>query len=384
MNALMVYVAATAGLALAASGTEAGMLIYSNRSHYAQDPDPPVDEYPKISVIIPAYREGAHVMDSVDSAIGMDYPGGKLEVILALEGDDEMTMRSLGKLANCTDAPCERGGIPVRAVINSSGSKGKPAALSEAAEAAEGDVICVLDADDVLDAGAAKAAVHVLAGDVAAVQLARDTRNPRERGSLTLAQHGELEVNNNYLIPAMKRLSGFVPILGSGYFVSRRALREVGMWNPRAPAEDLDLAMRLYERGYRVEFLSSPRVHTLAVTSLRRLLRQRERWTRGTLLLMPRAIRILGRTWPVVLSYMISPMAWMLADAWPVIWFLSPGTQALIAGATIASLALYALKIKMQGGTASAPLVSIVYALAAWLALGRLLIEPRSWTGTRA
>jgi len=384
MNALIVYVAATAGLALATSGAEAGLLIYSRTAGAGgPDPDPPMDEYPTLSIIIPAYGEGEHLMSAVESAVGVDYPRDRLEVVLALERDDDVTSEALGGLANCADAPCEHRGVRVRAVPNSSGIRSKPAALREAAKAASGDIICVLDAEDVLDREAAKAAVSAIAGDVAAVQLARDTRNPREKGSITLAQHGELEVNNNYFIPALRRLTGFVPILGSGYFVRRSALEEVGMWDPRAPAEDMDLTMRLYEGGYRVEFLGSPRVHTLAVTSLRGLLRQRERWIRGTLLLMPKAIRIVRRTWPVMLSYMVSPIAWMLADAWPLIWFISPGTQALIAGASAASLAIYAIKLKIQGGTASAPLVSIVYALATWLAMMKLVVAPRSWNRTR-
>ncbi|MFP3209500.1 MAG: glycosyltransferase family 2 protein [Nitrososphaeria archaeon] len=384
MNALLTYVAATAGLALAASGAEAGLLLYSRTAGPGSPyPDPQVDEYPTLSVIIPAYREGERVMDALDSAAGLDYPRDRLEVLLALEPDDDVTPRALGRLAGCTEAPCERGGIRVLVVRNSSGIRSKPAALREAARAARGDIICVLDAEDVLDRDAAKAAVGAIAGDVAAVQLARDARNPRERGPITIAQHGELEANNNYFIPALRRLTGFVPILGSGYFVRRSALEEVGMWDPRAPAEDLDLTVKLYERGYRVEFLGSPRVHTLAVTSLRGLIRQRERWIRGTLLVMPRAMKVLGRAWPVVLSYMVSPIAWMLADAWPLIWFVDPAAQALIAGASAASLAVYALKLRMQGGAPSAPLMSIVYAMAAWLAVAKLMVAPRSWSRTR-
>ncbi|MGC8970006.1 MAG: glycosyltransferase [Conexivisphaera sp.] len=386
MDALIAYVAATAGLALTTSGAEVGILAYSRVRGAGPDPDPPADEYPSVSIIIPAYREGPNLIRALESAVGEDYPREKLEVLLAVERGDVAVRRALEEigLAGCASSPCELRGVRVRVVENSSGLRSKPAALTEAARVAEGDVIGVLDADDIIDAGAARAAVQAMSGDVAAVQLARDTRNPRERGSITLAQHEELEANNNYLIPAMRRLTGFVPLLGSGYFVRRRALEEVGMWNPRAPAEDLELTLRLYGRGYRVEFLESPRVHTLAVTSLRRLLRQRERWVRGTILLIPSALRIAWRTWPVVLSYMVSPLAWLLADAWPAIWFLSPGARALIAAASVASLALYAVRLRMRGGAASAPLVSLVYAAAAWMAIWRLAVAPRSWTGTRS
>ncbi len=385
MNGFAIYVAASAGLALAASAAEAGILIYSRTYR-----DPPEEvargsaEVPTLSVIIPAYREGKHVLEALSSAVNLDYPADRLEVLLALEEGDEVTRRALGDLARCEESPCYVRGVEVRSVVHHGGRRSKPAALDAALRAARGEVIGVLDADDVFDREAAKAAVEVLAGGAAAVQLARDARNPDEGGSMTRAQQGELELNNEYLIPAMRRLTGFVPILGSGYFIVRKALEDVGGWDPKAPAEDLDLAIRLYEKGYRVEFLGYPRVHTLAITSLRRLLRQRERWVRGTLLLIPRALRIAGKTWPVLLSYMMPPMAWLLADAWPIIWFLSPGTQALIAGATAISLALYALKLRLQGTTYQAPIVSFVYAVATWLALGRLLLAPRSWVGTRS
>lgn len=68
-------------------------------------PMPPIDEaeLPTVSVIIPAYNEGALVRKAIDSVTHSDYPQHKFQVIAVDDGSSDNTWEHI--LAAAADSP---------------------------------------------------------------------------------------------------------------------------------------------------------------------------------------------------------------------------------------------------------------------------------------
>lgn len=118
--------------------------------------DAPVDEprLPRVSVIIPAYNEGALVREAILSAARSDYPTDRLEIIAVDDGSDDDTWQHIRAAA--LEAPA---GVNV-ATHRLPENRGKREALSAGFAMASGDVFVTLDSDSILAADALR---HVVA-----------------------------------------------------------------------------------------------------------------------------------------------------------------------------------------------------------------------------
>ncbi len=351
---------------------------------------------PLVSVIVPTYGDGNRLLRAVSSLLSQDYPKELYEVVIAGEADDPLlpnALRSLGLRAEDGFAGLVSG-VRVRVSLGTSHG-GKPAALNRALNIASGDVIGVLDSDDVAPADAISRAVAALLSGYSAAQLQREVEVPEwaRRGLLRAyvrGQSAEMKLYNKVLAPALMGFAGTSMIIGSGYFVWRWALDEVGGWSPYAPTEDIDLTVRLMASGLRIAFLPGPPVVEEPLTSIRAVIRQKERWVRGALLATYTALRGIRRTWPLILilimpawGYLMTPWLALLALAalspqlaewtleWSAVWLI-PAT------------AYYFLALR-RGGKALRPLPAIValYMLAGVLALPKLAVRRYEWRGSR-
>jgi Glycosyltransferases, probably involved in cell wall biogenesis len=313
------------------------------------------------------------------------------------EADDPTlpdALRALGLRAE-DDYEARVDGVTVRVSLGQARS-GKPTALNRAARLARGDVIGVLDADGVAPPDMLSRAAAALASGYEAVQLPREVEVPEwARRGVRLAyirgQAAEMRFYNRVLAPALMGFTGSAWLTGSGYFIWRWALRELGGWNPYAPTEDLDLSVRLLASGWRVAFVGGRPITEAPLTSLKAMVRQKERWVRGSLLATAAAVRGVRRTWPLLLffvmpawGYLLTPWVALLALAG-----LSPGLAVWTlawSAAWLAPVATYYALALRKGGRAVRPLpVSIaVYLVAGLLALPKLAFNRYEWRGSRS
>src|SRR3989338_886250 len=91
---------------------------------------------PFVSIIVPAYNEGAHVAACVRSLLALDYPRKRMEVIVV---DD----------ASADDTSAQARALGVRVVRNAR-NKGKAASLNRGIAVARGSLIATVDADSVV------------------------------------------------------------------------------------------------------------------------------------------------------------------------------------------------------------------------------------------
>lgn len=91
---------------------------------------------PLVSVVVPAYNVGtAFLRDAIASALGQTY--GNLEVIVVNDASTDNTMECVGEFSD-----------PRLRVINLPENSGPSAARNAGTEAAKGEWMCYLDADD--------------------------------------------------------------------------------------------------------------------------------------------------------------------------------------------------------------------------------------------
>jgi cellulose synthase/poly-beta-1,6-N-acetylglucosamine synthase-like glycosyltransferase len=107
------------------------------------------DALPTVSVIVPAYREREALAAKLGSLAELDYPRALLEVIVAVDEDEELV-----RVARAARRDAR--------VLFSPERRGKPAAINRALAEASGDAVLLTDANNVLDRGSLRAAVSHL------------------------------------------------------------------------------------------------------------------------------------------------------------------------------------------------------------------------------
>jgi hyaluronan synthase len=101
------------------------------------------DDAPHLTVIIPAYNEGAMVEDTIASVAAARYPHGRLQIIAIDDGSKDDTWHHIRHAA----LRFPRLVTPVRLAAN----QGKRGALAEGFRRATGDVIVTVDSDSVIE-----------------------------------------------------------------------------------------------------------------------------------------------------------------------------------------------------------------------------------------
>ena len=117
---------------------------------YRPFPSAKFDDAPSLTVIIPAFNEGAMVMKSIESAALAVYPHNRLEILVIDDGSIDNTWECIQRAAARF-----RGRVtPIRFPKN----RGKREALAEGFARARGEIVVTVDSDSVIEPRALLAA----------------------------------------------------------------------------------------------------------------------------------------------------------------------------------------------------------------------------------
>jgi len=234
-----------------------------------------VEELPTVSIIVPVRDEERVVDRLLRALVRLNYPPEKREIIIVEDGSVDETVGICKEYAR-------RYSDQVR-LIRRSVSNGKPSALNYALKHVRNEIVAVFDADNVPEPDALMKAVRYFEdSSVAAVQ-GRTCAINAEENMLTRFISYEETVRYEVYIRGKDVLGLFVPLTGSCYFVRRSMLDEVGGWDAECLSEDVELAVRLTERGHKIKYASDVRSWQENPSNLSQLFRQRARWFRGTM-----------------------------------------------------------------------------------------------------
>ncbi len=233
-----------------------------------------INNWPKISILVPLFKETGVVEKLVNALSELDYPKDKLDIKLLLEEVDQPTIDYI----SARELPSEISAF----VVPKDHLQTKPKALNFALPFCEGEFVGIYDAEDVPNPSQLKDVVrcfHLEPEDTACVQCELDFFNQNQNW-FTRCFTIEYRIWFHVLLPAIQRLGFAVPLGGTSLFVRKHILEEVGAWDAYNVTEDADLGIKLKRLGYETKVIKTA---TLEEANGRPIswIRQRSRWMKG-------------------------------------------------------------------------------------------------------
>src|SRR5260221_2789239 len=241
-----------------------------------QDELEAIDEskLPLYSILCPLYKE-AHVIPQFMKAISaLDYPKGKLDVMLLLEEDDTATQDAVKKM-----------GLPshVRAiVVPHSMPKTKPKACNYGLQHAKGEFVVIYDAEDMPDPLQLKKAFlgfQKVERNVICLQAKLNYYNPQQN-LLTRFFTTEYSLWFDITLTGLQALGTSIPLGGTSNHFRTADLIALEGWDAFNVTEDADLGIRLFKKGYKTAVIDSTTLEE-ANSKVGNWFRQRSRWIKG-------------------------------------------------------------------------------------------------------
>ncbi|HEX9565888.1 MAG TPA: glycosyltransferase [Gemmatimonadaceae bacterium] len=233
----------------------------------------PFDLYePPVTIIVPAYNEGAVIEGAVRSLLALDYP--VYEVLVVDDGSTDDTYARVAALEG-------RYGDVVLRVVSKSNS-GKASALNTGISLARHPFVLCMDGDSRLTKDTLKAALrHFRNPNVGAV--AGNVKVVNRRNVWTRLQALEYieGLNMARRAQAFARIVNIIP--GPIGIFRRDVLQQLGGYETDTFAEDADLTLKILTAGWQIKYEERAVAWTEAPEHVLDLLKQRYRWTRGIL-----------------------------------------------------------------------------------------------------
>ena len=228
------------------------------------------DYKPEVSILIPAYNEEAVIVDTVRAALASDYP--KLEVLVVDDGSTDRT----AELVRANFGRDQR----VRLLLQS--NHGKPSALNHALGEAIGEIAVSIDADTIVDPEAVPRLVrHFVDPRVGAV--AGNVKVMNRNRWITRWQALEYITSQNLEKRAFDLLNCIPVVPGAAGAWRTDLLRSSGGFSGDTVAEDTDLTLTIRRNGWKILYDEDAIGRTEVPETVDALVRQRFRWTFGTL-----------------------------------------------------------------------------------------------------
>lgn len=225
-------------------------------------------KYPKISVIIPAFNESGNITKSIKSVLNVDYPREKLEIIVVDDGSKDDTFEQAKKNEGKTIK------------IFKKNHSGKAETVNYGVKKSGGELVMVLDADTFPDKECFKNIIDYFDDPkiMAALPLIKiwKPKNLIERCQAM-----------EYTITALTKKTFF--FMGSmnctpaGAFIRKSFIEKYGGFSSETLTEDFEMGMRIQSKNYQIAQSIKSKVYTIVPNGIKKLIRQRIRWSHGTL-----------------------------------------------------------------------------------------------------
>ncbi len=238
-----------------------------------------MDEWPLVSVIVPAYNEEVNVVSSLQNLLRCDYPS--FNIIFVDDGSKDSTYEKVK--ASFSGHP--------KIQLFTKANGGKASALNFGIAHSGADYVVCIDADTQLAPDAVSMLmknflspppqVKSKRGKVAAV--AGTVKVGNEVNILTKWQSIEYTIGQNFDRKAFAFMNAVTVVPGAIGAYNKNALIEVGGFTGDTLAEDCDLTIRILKAGYIVDNESLAIAYTEAPETVKQFMKQRFRWSFGVM-----------------------------------------------------------------------------------------------------
>jgi cellulose synthase/poly-beta-1,6-N-acetylglucosamine synthase-like glycosyltransferase len=228
----------------------------------------PNRQYPTVTILVPVWNEEKTVEKTVLSLLDLEYPKDKLNITIVDDGSTDNTWQFIQKFK---DNP--------QITLHQKENGGKYTALNYGIEHSTSEFIGCLDADSFVDS---KALLHIIPyfddAKIAAVTPSMKIQNPDS--ILGLMQNAEYNMGI-FTRKVFSLLDAQYVTPGPFSIFRKTVFKDVGLYRHAHNTEDLEMALRLQEKHYRITNADKAIVYTMGPRTLYKLYKQRVRWTGG-------------------------------------------------------------------------------------------------------
>lgn len=268
---------------------------------------------PPVTIIVPAYNEEAHILDTLHSLFQLNYP--EFEIVVVNDGSKDRTLEQITKAYSLVSFPeayrSRLHSAPVRGVYLSTThphlrvidkeNGGRGDAVNAGINIARNPYFCCVDADSILQRDSLLLIVTPLLEDPTVVACGGTVRVSNgckakdglfikaelSRKPLVLFQTVEYLRAFLYGRMGWSPMNALLIISGAFGIFHKETVVSVGGYRQDALGEDMELVIRLHRtlsrqrKRYRISFVPDPICWTEVPDNLRQLKRQRIRWHMG-------------------------------------------------------------------------------------------------------
>ena len=226
----------------------------------------------RIAILIAARNEELVLPDLIESLLAQRYPKRLYDIWVIPNNCTDHTAQAAQR-AGARVLPCA---VPVHC---------KGDALAFAYEQLKGqgyDAFCVFDADNVVHPLFLQEMNNAYCAGASAAQGYRDSKNPY--GSpVSGCSSIYYWMMNRFHNQGKAGLGQSALLGGTGFLISAAALEKLGGWHTQSISEDLELSVQCAQAGIPIAWVPKAITYDEQPLTLRESLKQRRRWTSGTL-----------------------------------------------------------------------------------------------------
>lgn len=233
-------------------------------------------DYPSCTILIPAHNEEIVIRRTIESMCALEYPHGKLTIMVINDGSKDATRDIILELAAKDDR------VVLFDVPQGQGGKGKSRALNLGIKEVSSEIIAIYDADNTPDPHALRYLVAqlILHPDLGAVLGKFRTVN-KNATMLTRFINIETLGFQSMLQAGRWQMHHIATLPGTNFVMRRSLITELNGWDEEALTEDSELSIRIYEHGYRIKYIPYAITYEQEPQEWAVWIRQRMRWVRG-------------------------------------------------------------------------------------------------------
>ncbi|MGG1291669.1 glycosyltransferase [Bacillus smithii] len=253
---------------------------------------------PFVSVVIAAYNEEKVIAKTVRSVLNSDY--SNLEVIVVDDGSQDGTSKVIQEVFHKHPK--------VRLIQKENG--GKASAMNLGFQKSRGEIVISIDADTIIAQDAISFMVrHFEDHNIAAVS--GNVKVGNKRNLLTTWQHVEYITGFNLERRAFDELNCITVVPGAIGAWRKELVKKAGYLSEDTLAEDTDLTLTLLRQGYRIVYEEKAYAYTESPEDVKSLIKQRYRWTYGTLQCLWKHRKALFNVKHKTLGFIALPNMWL-------------------------------------------------------------------------
>lgn len=231
-----------------------------------------IENWPTVNIVVPCFNEGKTVIATIESILNLNYPKDKLQIIAVDDGSTDNTLNILQK--SFGDNP--------QVLIHHKENGGKFTALNFGIEKSNSDLFGCLDADSFVDKDALKNMIPYFEDKKTMAVVPAVRAYEQDNNWLQSMQQTEYHWGV-FVRKTLSYLNALHVTPGPFSIFRKKVFAQVGNYKHAHQTEDLEMALRMQKHNLKIVCSHKSFVYTVTPETIKKLYKQRRRWTFGFL-----------------------------------------------------------------------------------------------------